>query len=76
MPSTAATALLTTQEAAERLRVPSTWLAQAAREGAEPFVRLGPRYVRFTEEQLTQIIEEGTVAARASLPRNSSRGLL
>lgn len=44
-------ALLTAQEAAEFLAVPSTWVLGEARCGRLPHVRLG-RYVRFQQAAL------------------------
>jgi excisionase family DNA binding protein len=46
MSANGADRLLTIEEIAERLSVPPSWVAQSARDGRIPHVRLG-RYVRF-----------------------------
>ena len=47
--------LFTIQEAAEVLRIPISWLYERTRRNAIPCRRLG-KYVRFTEEDLANII--------------------
>ena len=47
--------LLTIHEAAEVLRIPISWLYERTRRNAIPFRRIG-KYVRFTQEDLSQII--------------------
>jgi excisionase family DNA binding protein len=51
-------ALLTTAEAAQRLRVSHTWLKKAAAARVVPCTRFG-RSVRFSESDLADIIEAG-----------------
>lgn len=46
--------LFTTEEAAEIISVPATWLAQAARQGKVPCVRVG-HYVRFKLTDLEEL---------------------
>lgn len=55
-PSKAPKLLLNTDEAAEILNVPATWLAQAARENRIKVTRIG-HYVRFKMADLEQFIE-------------------
>jgi excisionase family DNA binding protein len=47
--------LFTIQEAADVLRIPISWLYERTRRNAIPCRRLG-KYVRFTEEDLANII--------------------
>ncbi len=47
--------LLTIHEAAEVLRIPISWLYERTRRNAIPFRRIG-KYVRFTQQDLSQII--------------------
>lgn len=55
----AETTLWTTKEAAERLKVSYEWLKKKAQRNEVPCVRLG-RHVRFSEQNLLQIIRDGT----------------
>lgn len=48
--------LLTVEEAAERLNVPASWLRKRVAERKVACTRLG-RHIRFTQEQLTQVVE-------------------
>ena len=50
--------LLTVKEAAERLCVPVSWLYERTRNNTIPHTRLG-KYVRFSEEALEKISQEG-----------------
>ena len=56
--------LLTPAEAAEVLRVPTSWIYRAAREGRLPHLRLG-RYVRLDERELERWIAEQRKGGRA-----------
>jgi excisionase family DNA binding protein len=47
-------------DAAELLRVPSTWLLMAARDGRVPHHRIG-RYVRFDLDELRTWLDETRV---------------
>ena len=49
--------LFTTEEAAELVAVPVTWLAEAARQNKVPSVRVG-HYVRFKIDDLRNFIEQ------------------
>lgn len=49
--------LLTAEEVAARLQVPTGWVYAAARRGELPSVRLG-RYVRFRAEALERWLAE------------------
>ncbi len=51
--------LLTYQQAAARLGVHPSWLRQRVRARTIPFTRLGGRLVRFSEEQLDEIVLAG-----------------
>lgn len=62
------TQLLTASEAAERLRVPSSWLLREARADRIPHVRFG-RYVRFDPDAL-----EAWWRARVRGPQRSVPG--
>ena len=53
-PSQTPEMLFTVAEAAEILRVPSTWLYERTRKKAIPFRKLG-KYVRFTKADLDTI---------------------
>jgi excisionase family DNA binding protein len=48
--------LLTAEEIAERLNVPTSWVYSAARNGELPAVRLG-RYVRFDESDVADWVD-------------------
>ncbi|MEU0236837.1 helix-turn-helix domain-containing protein [Nocardiopsis sp. NPDC006198] len=48
--------LLTREEVADRLGIKARWLQSKCQSGEIPCTRLGPRYIRFTEEQVEQII--------------------
>lgn len=50
--------LLLPSEAAEKLRVPESWLYAAARNGTFPSVKVG-RYVRFRQEDVAEWIRTG-----------------
>lgn len=50
--------LLTFTEAAKFLNVPESWLRKKVAARAVPFTRLG-RHVRFSEEHLLSIIQQG-----------------
>ncbi|MEP9384230.1 helix-turn-helix domain-containing protein [Nocardioides sp. KR10-350] len=50
--------LLTTEEAAAYLNVPTRWVADAAREGKVRCTHLG-KHVRFRIEHLDELIEAG-----------------
>lgn len=52
------TSLLTFEQAAERLAVRESWLRKAVAAGAAPHTRIG-RHVRFTEQNLTDLVEAG-----------------
>lgn len=63
--------LMTADDAAERLGVPTSWLMAQAREGKCPHVRLG-KYVRFSQANLEQLIAAGatgTLATHNKRPR-------
>ncbi|MGZ6838720.1 MAG: helix-turn-helix domain-containing protein [Blastococcus sp.] len=49
--------LYTPAEAAALLQVPTNWLREHVTAGAVPHRRIG-RYVRFTREDLDQIVEQ------------------
>jgi excisionase family DNA binding protein len=57
-PQGARESLLDAKEAAEILRVPVTWLREAARQGRVRCIRLG-HYVRFRHQDLAQFIADG-----------------
>jgi excisionase family DNA binding protein len=59
------TRLLTAQDVAARLQVPTTWVYRAAREGDLPFVACG-RYRRFTEADIAAWIERRTRRERTA----------
>jgi excisionase family DNA binding protein len=59
------TPLLTVDEAAPILNVPVTWLRKAATDRNFPCTRVG-RYVRFTEEDLAEIVARGRRDRRAA----------
>jgi excisionase family DNA binding protein len=52
------TPVLTAKEVAERLQLSERWVAEQARAGRIPSVRLG-RAMRFTEAQVVEIIASG-----------------
>jgi excisionase family DNA binding protein len=62
------TRLLTADEAAALLNVPSSWILREARAGRVPHVRLG-RYVRFDAEAL-----EAWWRARVEGPQRGAAG--
>lgn len=71
------TELLTTREAADRLKVGETWLANQARAGKVPHRRLG-RTVRFSEDDLAAILDSAKSGAAETntwglTPRSASR---
>jgi excisionase family DNA binding protein len=51
-------ALLTAEDVAQILRVPSTFVYELARRGELPTMRVGDRYVRFRDDALRRWIEE------------------
>ena len=61
--------LYTFAEAAELLHVPETWLRKKASARAVPFTRLG-RYIRFTDEHLSRIIDVGEQQPLAGVPNH------
>ena len=50
--------LFTITEVAEVLRIPISWLYERTRRNAIPYRRIG-KYVRFTQDDLKQIISSG-----------------
>ena len=50
--------LFTIKEAAEALRIPISWLYERTRRNAIPYRRIG-KYVRFTQDDLKEIISSG-----------------
>jgi len=50
--------LFTIKEAAEALRIPISWLYERTRRNAIPYRRIG-KYVRFTHDDLKEIISSG-----------------
>ena len=50
--------LFTIKEAAEVLRIPVSWLYERTRRNAIPYRRIG-KYVRFTQDDLKEIISSG-----------------
>jgi excisionase family DNA binding protein len=50
--------LFTIKEAAEVLRIPISWLYERTRRNAIPYRRIG-KYVRFTQDDLKEIISSG-----------------
>lgn len=54
--------LLTPADLAERLRVTEHQLHELRRKHSWPCVRFSPKVIRFTPEQVEQIIERHTVA--------------
>lgn len=62
--------LLTSQEAADRLRMSHAWLRKKIAAREVPYVRLG-RSVRFTEDHLRDIIQAAT---QTIPPTNGGRG--
>lgn len=55
--------LLTTAEAAQRLRVSASWLKKQAAAGKVPHIRLG-RSVRFSPQNVAAIIDAGQADGR------------
>lgn len=53
--------LYTVQEAADTLQLPKSWIYERTRKKAIPFHRLG-KYVRFTTDDLAQIIASKSTA--------------
>jgi excisionase family DNA binding protein len=54
--------LFTVEEAADTLKLPKSWLYERTRKNAIPFRRMG-KYVRFTAEDITEIIGVHTIPA-------------
>ena len=54
--------LFTVEEAAETLKLPKSWLYERTRKNAIPFRRIG-KYVRFTAEDIIEIIGAHTIHA-------------
>jgi excisionase family DNA binding protein len=54
--------LFTVEEAADTLKLPKSWLYERTRKNAIPFRRIG-KYVRFTAEDITEIIGAHTIHA-------------
>ena len=54
--------LFTVEEAADTLKLPKSWLYERTRKNAIPFRRIG-KYVRFTAEDITEIISAHTIHA-------------
>ena len=54
--------LFTVEEAADTLKLPKSWLYERTRKNAIPFRRIG-KYVRFTAEDITEIICAHTIHA-------------
>jgi len=54
--------LFTVEEAADTLKLPKSWLYERTRKNAIPFRRIG-KYVRFTAEDITEIIGANTIHA-------------
>ena len=59
------TRLFTIQEAADALRIPISWLYERTRRNAIPCRRIG-KYVRFTQQDLNEIIASGEQPKRAA----------
>ncbi|MGH3267091.1 MAG: helix-turn-helix domain-containing protein [Trebonia sp.] len=68
----AATQLLTSQEAAERLCMSPEWVRKKVQRREIPFIRLG-RCVRFTEAQLAEIVTAAAQPGPARQGRGSAR---
>jgi len=66
--------LLTTEEAAQYLNVPSTWLGDAARHHRIRCIKLG-RHVRFRIEHLDELIAAGEQGIDAT-PAETTRLML
>jgi excisionase family DNA binding protein len=65
--------LLTFADAAAILNVPESWLRKKAAAREVPFTRLG-RHVRFTDDHLRAIVEQGEQRAPLAMPfRATSR---
>lgn len=58
------TGLLNSDQAADLLNVPKSWIMKQARAGTIPHVRLG-HYVRFDAEELTRWAREQACGPRA-----------
>lgn len=58
--------LLTTEEAAAYLNVPTRWVADAARKGQVRCTRIG-KHVRFRLEHLEELVAAGEQAATARM---------
>jgi excisionase family DNA binding protein len=65
--------LLTAEELAERLNVPSRWALEHARAGTIPHVRLG-RYVRFDWGDVVEWLESCKAGGRPTSFRRVSPG--
>ncbi|MGP4112607.1 helix-turn-helix domain-containing protein [Streptomyces sp. 4N509B] len=51
--------LFTADQAAARLRIPPSWLRKKAAQGEIPHTRIG-RHVRFSPDDLTELIRHGS----------------
>jgi excisionase family DNA binding protein len=61
--------LFTIKEAAEALRIPISWLYERTRRNAIPFRRIG-KYVRFTQDDLVEIISSSESSRKQTAPRD------
>jgi excisionase family DNA binding protein len=71
--------LLTADEVAAMVNVPTSWVRESTRSGAIPHLRLG-RYVRYREEAVLAWLEECSrpsrpVAFRGVGPVRAARGI-
>jgi excisionase family DNA binding protein len=57
--------LLTSDQLAERLNIPATWLEEAARRDEVPAVRIG-KYVRFNLDDVLATLDPRIASARVS----------
>ena len=55
--------LLTSEQLAEQLTIPATWLEEAARRDEVPFVRIG-KYVRFDLDEVLSSLNPRIASAR------------
>jgi excisionase family DNA binding protein len=60
--------LFTIQEAAEALRIPISWLYERTRRNAIPCRRIG-KYVRFSQQDLNEIISSSDQPKKAATDR-------
>ena len=58
------TRLLTSEQIAEQLSVPATWVEEAARRGDIPSIRAG-RYVRFSFADVLHTLKHGLPSSRS-----------